>query len=167
MMNNECVEFKTILSCSDVTEAHIYKSMLENKGIKVLILDEVIGSMKFYYGSAVGGVRIQVPVERSSDALAILKQNNVSTDNSWPVICPRCGEESVGCTKKFGGAVTLIAALSFGVPAGLASIHCLCERCGYKWVYRRSALYRAGRTAVFLVLVFVFFIIISLFTSLL
>lgn len=56
------------------SEAHIVKGRLQAEGIRCFLQDELTVQVYHFYSHAIGGIKLQVPVEDAAEALVILQE---------------------------------------------------------------------------------------------
>ena len=85
----------TIKTFDRAEEAHIFRSRLEAEGIPCFLQGENISFIHPYHNIASGNIRLQVPADRTSDALATLIEIDTKpfySDDGELIICPGCQE---------------------------------------------------------------------------
>lgn len=81
----------TVRVFSTSTEAHLFKSRLENEGIDCYLFDEHIGTMNFTYDVAIGGIKAKVnavDTEKVKKVLQKIEQEKKAKDIF--IKCPVC-----------------------------------------------------------------------------
>ena len=72
--------FKTIMTFTLPSELVVAKTKLESEGIECRVLDELTVQSYNFLSNAVGGVKLQVPVDEYDRAYAILREGGFTTD---------------------------------------------------------------------------------------
>ena len=75
-------KLSTVVSFGTIAEAAIARSCIEAEGIPVYITDE---GMSWYYGTAVGGVKLQVEQAHLAQAISAIEESHQITisDSDW------------------------------------------------------------------------------------
>lgn len=68
-------------------DAHMVKSYLESQGISVFLKDEITSQVTTCYGSAIGGIKLQIPEEQYDKAYELLENGGY--------VKPRLFEEKI------------------------------------------------------------------------
>ena len=122
------------VSVHDVAfEAYLAKSRLADAGITSYICDENIVSMNWFYTCAVGGIKVQVDDENSSEARTVLTG---TPDGSWEddssYACPACGSEDTKITR-YKKRLVFAFALLTGIVFPFLWRAMSCQVCGHTW----------------------------------
>lgn len=72
----------TVANCSNLQEALLLKSMLEANGVIAVIPDELTAQMAPPYLFANAGVRVQVQVEDTDKAMALLAESRPAPEGA-------------------------------------------------------------------------------------
>jgi hypothetical protein len=104
-------------------EPEISRGLLESEGIAARLADENIVRMDWSHALAVGGVRLQVPMESVAAARLVLeRQKNGEFEEALenehgvaPAACRNCGSRSLRPTHSARWILLLV--LSFGIAA--------------------------------------------------
>lgn len=97
-------DFITVATFSTLPEAEAARLHLETEGLPTILMDAEIVSMDWLLGNAVGNVKLQVPVSRADQALALLRQveeerakRREAAADDWEStddeLCLACGSE--------------------------------------------------------------------------
>jgi len=133
----------TVGSFTGPIEAHLAKGRLEAEGIPAFVAHEHHVWANWVFSHALGGVKVQVMPEHTTQAAAILKEHvegkyEVALKEEFPDIqdnaCPKCGSREFKSSIPFGLLVLVILTLglvSIIFPARRVNHTCL--RCGNKW----------------------------------
>ena len=131
-------KFVTVLTSSFAHEIAITQGRLETEGITCFVQDELIMQVASFFPTAIGGVKLQVIESDLNRAIDILKEmdslsgkelqlsqesshvnkhdsNQKILKRNEKMICPLCGSEEIGKTKK-AGWFYLITSLIFTLP---------------------------------------------------
>jgi hypothetical protein len=65
-------ELTTVATFTNTAEAELAKERLESEGVRAFVLDEQAAGVLPFMGSAMGGIRVQVPTELAERAKEIL-----------------------------------------------------------------------------------------------
>ena len=130
----------TVRRYRDLTEAFVWRSLLESAGIAAWIADEHLVRMVWFYSNLVGGMRLQVEEHDEAAARAMLDEEvprTITYDQDEVYVqptCPKCGsvEITLGGGTERGRSLVALYILSIPVPPREASWHC--EACGAQWV---------------------------------
>lgn len=119
----------TVAFYPDAIEAHLAVSRLVAAGIRASTADEHIVSADWFYSRAVGGVKVQVPVEDLAAARRILAERVAPVETDEPVRCPRCGSDEIE-TATFSSRLAWIFLVlnAIPVPWGRAFLCLSCDR---------------------------------------
>ena len=117
------------------TEAHLFKSRLENEGIDCYLFDENINSMNMLYGVATGGIKVKVNANDTEKVKSILQKiEEEKKAKDIFIKCPVC--ESTEHYKNFNSIkdwksflATLMAFLTFSYPVYKKIVY-KCKECG-------------------------------------
>ena len=125
----------TVKVFSTPTEAHLFKSRLENEGIDCYLFDENIAGMNFTYDVAIGGIKAKVnsaDTQRVKEVLQQLEAEQKAKDMF--IICPVC--ESTEHYKNFTSIkgwkailATILSFLTFSYPVYKKTVY-KCKECG-------------------------------------
>lgn len=133
-------DFVVVRAFTNVHEAHFAKSVLEAAGIEVVIADEHVISMDWFYSNAVGGVKLLVPPDRVAEARQLLTTEATIgdheradlTQSGAPAatdVCERCGGADFDSVLP-GKHLAFLSWLTIGVPIGPVRRVRRCKRCG-------------------------------------
>ena len=128
-------DFVTVAAFDAAPEAHVIKSLLEQAGISVFLSNEHLVGLQWHAGT-MGGVEVQVPAERATDALDVLRAafpvpaDNAREDEQDTGICPHCGGNDLECTRS--GPLAALS-LALGIPLPFARRRMRCKSCGAVW----------------------------------
>lgn len=139
-------------------DAHMARTQLESAGIKSQLADEHVVSANWFYGNAVGGVRLQVAEAELARAREVLRVSGevevdwASVDPSWSdeereeaapsVGCPRCQCADLSY-EPFDRRLIFLSILLLGIPIPFMSRKWRCDRCGYEW---KNKLFNGAKT---------------------
>ncbi len=130
----------TIATFPDAVKAQIIRGRLEAEGIPAFIADEhTLTNQPFLY-MAYGGVRLQVMETDRDQALAILKNQGLSSDleeipDSQPDQCPNCHSNNVEEVSSGNQSIlTFLRNLLTSDKNELKVRRFKCRTCGYNWV---------------------------------
>ena len=125
------MELITIKTFDNTSEAHIYKSKLENEGILCFLKDENIVSVNPFHNLAIGGIKLQVPEDKVDASLNVLleMEHQPTTDEEGNIIqCPNCeGLEfyhTYGTGKSKDSFLKLIIGSIFGSVMTKSTLKC-------------------------------------------
>jgi ribosomal protein L37AE/L43A len=143
-------ELVTIARYRDLPEAWIAKGKLESAGIPCFVADDNMARMNWFYGNAIGGIRLQVGSEYVSTARELLKESVPEKlpspgDTSYvQPRCPRCDSLEVRriTLNPFSYFLLLI-----GIPIPIPAKHWECEDCGATWKWEGPGEYDDQRAA--------------------
>lgn len=137
-------ELVTIARFRDLAEAELARGKLEAEGIPAFLADQYLVGLDWNYSNAVGGVRLQVPLEWAEEARDILKADNsaavselqTSSLFSQKDSCPSCGSTSVRKVKlsRKSGAISLLLSL----PIFFWGTRIVCQQCARSWTPARN-----------------------------
>jgi hypothetical protein len=113
------------------TEAHIVAGRLESEGIPVLLLGINHATANWLMTTALGGIQLQVPGDRESEARQILA-DSVSTERNEEAMCPNCGSSN---TSVLSGSwrIALLAVHLFSIPLPWKKNRRSCSECRNEW----------------------------------
>jgi len=124
---------KQIASFSYVHEAYLAKGFLEASDIPVFITDEHTINMQWLYSSALGGVRLLVPIAYQKEALELLStdfsDNLNKIVNLEKIKCSACASENVE-PYTIGKKPAFIVFLLLGFPLFFYKHGIKCNKCG-------------------------------------
>jgi predicted Zn-ribbon and HTH transcriptional regulator len=119
-------------------EAHIARLKLESEAIDCAIVDENLVATDWLFANAVGGIKLQVPLEQAPRARQLLQAKpDVAADSGEPMFdgqqrCPRCGSDDL-FTPRFSRRVAFLCILLLGLPIPFLSRNRRCGQCGFEW----------------------------------
>ena len=137
---------KTIATFPDLTSADIARSALEAEGIPAEVPDAHLAGLDWRLGTALGGVRLQVPPEHAEAAAAVLARHAVVDPEQVPSEpdsdegCPSC--KSIRIVSDRYRKVMVLSILFFpllliAIPLWLMSYgRYRCSECGFIWKQR-------------------------------
>src|SRR4029077_10993776 len=113
------------------------KTVVESAEIECFLYEENIIRLNWLLSNLVGGVKLVVSSEDSSDAAQLLEQEILSVFDAGSIgeyrqpRCPRCDSMDV----TFRGLNKLVAYMSlwFGLPIPLTREGWKCFACGHEW----------------------------------
>ncbi len=120
-----------ILTCDNLTEAHLVKGRLENEGINCFLTNQNFTNLVPMYNNMMGaGIQIMIEEKNYEKAYEILQDKiNPKTEN---IICPNCGSNNIklglGKYKGFKLLNIFIAIFSF-LPLGNLKPKYYCKDC--------------------------------------
>ena len=130
----------TVLTFRDVLDAQAAASLLEAEGIECVLANEYLVGMAWTYSTAVGGVQLQVALDRAEEALALLRADESAAlaeiENDLPArkgddACPRCGSDNLTIVRWSRYAVA--AMLVVPLPLFVWRTRVRCRNCGHEW----------------------------------
>ena len=121
----------TLLTCDNLTEAHLIKGKLLNEGINCFLTNENFTNLMPLYNNMMGsGIQIMLNEEDFFKAREIIKDK--LEPNNQELVCPNCGSENIalGLGKRKGFKIfnIIIAILSF-FPLGNLKPKYYCKDC--------------------------------------
>jgi hypothetical protein len=122
----------TVASFALPTEAHMARLRLESEGVDCLLIDEHTVSVYWFLSPALGGIKLQVPVDQVEQAREVLGAEAVEWDEGEAIEaarCARCGEGDYEMAPIPKWAMVLSVAL-LGIPLLFIPRRWRCERCG-------------------------------------
>lgn len=125
----------SIKTFDNTSEAHIYKSKLENEGILCFLKDENSVSINPFNNIALGGIKLQVPEDAVDNALNILIEMNAmphTNENNDIIVCPNCSSIDFYRTYGTGKTKDSLFKLIFGMflaPLPMSKSVLKCENC--------------------------------------
>lgn len=146
----------TIATFSELHEAHIFRTFLSEHHIQSFIADEHIVSANWLYTSAVGGVRVSVRHQDTTQAEGLVKEHHdmlqgdaspidwASVDPSWAedepslvqtpskYTCSKCGCTQ-GYYEAFDRRMAILSVMLLGIPLPFLSRTWICDKCGHRW----------------------------------
>lgn len=137
----------TVITFVYPQEAYLAKSMLENYEIEVFIKDELTTQVNNFYSTAIGGVKLQVPLEDRDRALKLLQEagyinepeepeEELTFPSEYASVCPYCQSENVS-KKKQPGYIFVFSFLLLGLPLPFLRKSYHCFECGKSWKVKR------------------------------
>jgi len=125
--------FTTIASFSFPHEAQIAKTSLDAAGIPAFIADEHTINMQWLYSNALGGVKLQVPLQFAEKAKELLAQDlSALVDEECgkiEITCKKCGSSNTEPYTK-GKKFAFITWLFLGFPLLFYKYGVKCKECG-------------------------------------
>jgi len=123
----------TVATFSFPHEAQIAKAKLDSEGIPAFIIDEHTINAQWLYSNALGGVKLQVPLQYSETAKEVVAEDRAELlDTEFDAEmrrCPSCGsEDSRPYTK--GKSPALVLFLLLGFPLFFYKHGYICRVCG-------------------------------------
>lgn len=92
------MEMITLRSFDNYFAAHILLSRLEEAGIACFLKDEHTVTTNPMLSNAIGGIKLQVPINDVANATAILEALDTESRNN--AVCPRCGNKGLDYVHK-------------------------------------------------------------------
>lgn len=125
----------TIGSYSTPYEANLVRGELEAFEIDATLADENAISLNWLWSNALGGVKVQVPESKVTEALGVLGTERSDEPDGRDVpqttLCPSCGSSNTHYfLDKRGSFLTW---LLLGIPVMPAVSKKECADCGRKW----------------------------------
>lgn len=77
-MTEPNTEWVTVFSSINMVHASMVKGFLETHDIPVMLRDEHLGSLQTTWSVVAGGVKVQVPKEKETEAAELLKQLEIN-----------------------------------------------------------------------------------------
>ncbi len=110
------------------TDAHIAAGRLESVGIPVFLLGINHATANWLMSIALGGIRLQVPANRTDEARSILAES-FEPDSEENMVCPRCGgANTTAISNDWKLSFLAIHLLNLPLPWRKGRRHCLaCE----------------------------------------
>jgi hypothetical protein len=140
---------QTIANFPDVATAEMARSMLEAESIYATIPDAEMAGLGWHIGTALGGVRLQVPPEYAQSAAVILERRNADTlqdraeDLDAAEVCPCCKSPDIkpdDHRKLVALSMLFLPLLIIAIPVRLLSIgRYRCFTCGKVWRRTKQA----------------------------
>jgi len=125
------VETVKLITCGNLTEAHIIKGRLLNEGINCFLTNENFTNLMPLYNNILGsGVQILINIDDIEKAQLILK--DIIKPNNTDLICPNCGSKNIGLglgRKKTFKVINILLALISGFPLGNLKSNYHCKDC--------------------------------------
>jgi len=132
----------TVSSYINAWDARIASGRLEAEGIPTIIVDENYILQNWAISQALGGVKIQVPVDRADEAkkiIAALGKDefaqilDAEMGNTAIPSCPKCASHDIKARFSFRSWMLMLGTLIAG--AGYPARRNLqkCQECGYEW----------------------------------
>ncbi|HUF18373.1 MAG TPA: DUF2007 domain-containing protein [Thermoanaerobaculia bacterium] len=139
---------ETIANFPDLASAQLARSLLEAEGIPTSVPDEHLAGIDWRLGTAIQGIRLQVPSDRADEARQLLAATLVDfqgpddTRSEVEVegdrdLCPACGSDHIGPAawkRRLKAATLLFPILLFAWPLLVSgNKELLCLSCGHTW----------------------------------
>jgi len=126
----------TVSTHTDPIEAHILRCRLEAEDIPAFIASEHHIRMNWLMSNALGGVRVQVPEQFSSQALDVIKDVEAGTyelpdEEAEAHTCPKCGSHE-SLPDKNSWRIAFLAFFFLNVPMPFKGNALRCLSCGYR-----------------------------------
>ena len=89
------IQLKTF---STISEAHVYKTILENEGIACFMEDEQMVSLDPILENALGGIKLMVNTEQYEQAKTFIQNfehRPLTDENNIPITCPTCQSSNI------------------------------------------------------------------------
>jgi len=131
------VNLINIKSFDNPVEAHLFRTILEDEGIRCEIFDELTVGLNPLYNITVGGIRLMIAeadVERAALLLKEVGSRPLVNEQEEKIVCPKCGSSELyhgfktlkGIKGFFTGVVTVLLMV---YPFYLRSRY-RCKSCG-------------------------------------
>lgn len=148
----------TVARTEMAPEAHILRGRLEAEGIPAFVQHEHHVTLDWFISNALGGVRLQVPVEHAQAAIDVLKavreggfalmqpqipapgMDAAAAQALATASCPNCGEEGDAAAGSERGVALAFLHL-FALPTPWRRLHWHCSACGHAWSTRGHSPY--------------------------
>ena len=125
---------KTLTTVAWLHEADALCMRLNAEGIESFIPDQYTGQANALYGTALGGLRVQVLAQDYERAKEVL-QGMIPPAAKGMFICPACNSDLISY-EKYARRVALIMLLFLGIPLLWRKRQLSCNACGHKWQER-------------------------------
>lgn len=120
-----------LITCDNVTEAHLIKGFLANEGINSFVSNENFSSLMPHYNNMLGsGVQIYV-MESDYDKSRKLIRDIWQPDNE-KIVCPNCGSKKIKLgigNSKIKKIINIVLALISFFPLGNIKARYYCKDC--------------------------------------
>lgn len=123
---------KTLTTVSWMFEADLLCSRLETYGVNANIPDQSTAGVLPLYGSALGGIRIQVADEDFDDAVTALHEIQAISNEQKRSCCPKCGSYEVKYRRESWLFFACLI-IFMGIPLLWLKKKFFCDSCGYQW----------------------------------
>jgi len=136
--HDEEQKWVTIGRYRDLPQAQIAKSVLESAGIPALLRDENTIRLEWVWSNLLGGIRLQVAVQDSESAQAILAQpipEAISVSDFPDYVqprCPRCSSLHIRYESK-DQKLGVASMLLLGFPVAFSKNAWSCDDCLAQW----------------------------------
>jgi ribosomal protein L37AE/L43A len=135
----EVVRLQTIETFANPWEAELARARLEGEGIAAVIADKHLIGMDWMLSSAIGGVKLKVPVEdveRAKELLAaeapLSALHLVKEEDETQPRCPACRSEDLE-RRSWSREGFFLGAIFLGFPFPVLRRRWLCRNCGAVW----------------------------------
>jgi hypothetical protein len=131
----------TVMTFWQPAEAHIARLRLEAEDIPCVIVDENMVAANWLWASALGGIKLQVPLGDAAQARQLLAPHSSSPghDGSGEPLfdgqrrCPRCGSVDIS-SRRFSRKLSFLSVLLLGFPVPFfANRRKRCGDCRFEW----------------------------------
>ncbi len=137
-------ELVTIARFRDLPEAWIAKGKLESAGVQCFLADDNMVRMGWFYGNAVGGIKLQVADEYAQAASELLSEStpeDLPSPTETRYVQPRCPR----CNSLTISRVTLNRLSYFlmwlGIPVPIPANYWECASCAARWKWEGEGEY--------------------------
>lgn len=121
----------TLITCDNLTEAHLIKGKLSNEGIDSFLTNENFTNLMPLYNNMLGsGVQIMVFANDYQRARELVKEN-IEPQNI-DIVCPHCGSDNIGLglgKNKVMKIFNIIMAILSAIPLGNLKPKYYCKNC--------------------------------------
>ncbi len=126
------MEMTTIRTFNNYISAHILVDRLALEGIQAFLRDEYTVTIDPVLTNAVGGIKVQVPIDQKDGALELLAR--LDKEYLEAAICPGCGKTGLEQQVKQnpGNILTAILTWLFSSYAVAPQHIYKCANCGYE-----------------------------------
>jgi len=145
--------WKTIITFTQVHNAHLAKGLLESEGIETIIRDELTVQVNNFYSNAIGGIKLDVKECDLINASLILKEGGyinesrdikhksieiiVLNDNTDKSICPYCESDNIYIKKELN-PIMLLGYFLFGTFIPISKRNYICYECEKERKYKKK-----------------------------
>ncbi len=124
---------------SNPWDAELARARLEGEGISAVVADLHLIGMDWMLSSAVGGVKLKVPIEEAARARELLGKENplsqlrlVTAEDGAEPRCPRCRSEDL-YRRTWSREGFFLGTVLLGFPFPFFRRRWVCRRCGGVW----------------------------------
>ncbi|MEO7523531.1 MAG: hypothetical protein ABIT58_05515 [Ferruginibacter sp.] len=126
------MEMVTVRTFDNYFSANVILLRLKDAGIKCYLIDEHTVTINYFWGNAIGGIKLTVNQDDFEKTINLLKQ--FDEEYLREVLCPRCGANNISLVSKPITLNFISGILNRFFPGSAITEENIyqCQQCGYE-----------------------------------